>query len=398
MFGRTMKGSRLFLCAALLALGAGIVASPGYSEGGPADTKQEFERITREMKEKKREIKRAKSREHSVLAALETIDRDILAGSAELANQRRRLKEAEDAEREIETSSDRLGRELAGMKRVYAMRLRALYRISRSGVAVIDPSDGMGGVIKQVKYLRSIAERDRTIIRDYGNTLNRLRMQRADLAQKKEEMLRRRQAVEAQKTGLEAKRRQKSSILSAVRQQKGLQEQTLRELEEASASLWAMIGTDERERRSAAARKPPPGPHEEGAAVARGRLPWPAEGPLLTRFGMQRHPQFGTMVFRRGIEIEVREGETVRAVEGGQVAYADWYRGYGKLVILDHGGGFYSLYGNLSKLDLNKGDRVSRGQAIGLAGETGSLKGAKLYFEIRRKGEAEDPLLWLAKK
>src|SRR5512147_901255 len=135
-----MKGPCLLLCAALLALGAVVVASPGFGEDGPADTKQEFERITREMKEKKREIKRAKSREHSVLSTLERIDRDILAGSAELANQRRRLEEAEAAEREIETSSDRLGRELAGLKSAYAMRLRALYRASRSGAAMIDPS------------------------------------------------------------------------------------------------------------------------------------------------------------------------------------------------------------------------------------------------------------------
>jgi septal ring factor EnvC (AmiA/AmiB activator) len=119
---------------------------------------------------------------------------------------------------------------------------------------------------------------------------------------------------------------------------------------------------------------------------------------VLTRFGMQRHPQFKTMVFRRGIEIAVREGEPVRAVSDGQVAYADWYKGYGKLVIIEHGPGFYSLYGNLSRLDLNKGDPVSRGQVLGLAGETGSLKGAKLYFEIRRNGEAQDPLVWLAKR
>lgn len=393
-----MKGSRLFLSAVLLVLATGIAAAPGYGAGEPSETKKEFERVTREMKEKKKEIKRAKSREHSVLSALEKIDRDILAGSAEFADQRRRLKEAEAAEREIEMSSDRLGRELAGRKAVYATRLRALYRMSRSGVALIDPSDGLDGTIKKVKYLRCVAERDRTIIRDYGNALIRMRMQRADLAQKKEEILRRRRAVEAQKTELEAKRRQKSTILASVRQQKGLQEQTLRELEEASASLWDMIKTDERERRSVAAQKPASSPHDEAAAGARGRLPWPVEGPLLTRFGMQRHPQFGTMVFRRGIEIEVREGQPVRAVEGGQVAYADWYRGYGKLVILDHGSGFYTLYGNLSKLDLNKGERVSRGQAIGLAGETGSLKGSKLYFEIRRKGEAEDPLLWLVKR
>jgi murein hydrolase activator len=393
-----MKGPRVFLCIALLALASGVVATPGYGEGGPSESKKEFERIKREMKEKKKELKRAKSREHSVLAALEKIDREILAGSAELADQRKRLAEAEAAERDIETSSDRLVRELAGLKNLYAMRLRALYKMGRSGGGIVDPSDGLGSVVKQVKYLSLVAERDRTIIREYGSTLIRLRMQQEGLAQRKEEILRRRGAVEAKKTELEARKRQKSSILADVRQQKGLHEQTLHELEDASVSLWAMIRTEERERRSVAAQKPAAGLLEEGKAGDNRRLPWPVEGPLLTKFGMQRHPQFGTMVFRRGIEIEAREGQAVRAVEGGQVAYADWYRGYGKLVILDHGNGFYTLYGNLSKLDLKKGDRVSRGQAIGLAGETGSLKGAKLYFEIRRRGEAEDPLLWLAKR
>ena len=113
---------------------------------------------------------------------------------------------------------------------------------------------------------------------------------------------------------------------------------------------------------------------------------------------MQRHPQFGTMVYRRGIEIQAHEGEPVHAVRDGQVAYADWYKGYGKLMILDHGNGFYTLYGNLSRLDLNRGAQAVGGQVIGLAGDTGSLKGSKLYFEIRRNGEAQDPLLWLAKK
>jgi septal ring factor EnvC (AmiA/AmiB activator) len=104
------------------------------------------------------------------------------------------------------------------------------------------------------------------------------------------------------------------------------------------------------------------------------------------------------MVFRRGIEIEAQEGQAVRAVDGGQVAYADWYTGFGKLIILDHGSGFYTLYGNLARLDIGKGAQVSRGQVIGLTGETGSLKGSKLYFEIRRNGEAQDPLVWLAKR
>jgi septal ring factor EnvC (AmiA/AmiB activator) len=169
-------------------------------------------------------------------------------------------------------------------------------------------------------------------------------------------------------------------------------------LEESSASLWAMIKQDEQKKR--AAKAPPPASQQvrKTADHDKSRLPWPLEGPVLTRFGMQRHPQFGTMVYRRGIEIQAQEGESVRAVRDGQVAYADWYKGYGKLMILDHGNGFYTLYGNLSRIDLNRGAQAVRGQVIGLSGDTGSLKGSKLYFEIRRNGEAQDPLLWLAKK
>jgi septal ring factor EnvC (AmiA/AmiB activator) len=136
---------------------------------------------------------------------------------------------------------------------------------------------------------------------------------------------------------------------------------------------------------------------DNASGTGRSRLPWPIEGQVLTRFGLQRHPQFGTTIYRRGIEIQAREGESVKAVRDGQVVFADWYKGHGKLVILDHGNGMYTLYGNLSQLDLKQDSRVSKGQVLGLAGETGSLKGAKLYFEIRQNGEALDPLAWLAK-
>ena len=143
-----------------------------------------------------------------------------------------------------------------------------------------------------------------------------------------------------------------------------------------------------------AARIPAPAAYAEG----RGRLPWPTNGEVVTRFGAQRHPQFGTVVFRRGIEIQARPGEEIRAVDDGVVKFADWYKGYGKLVIIEHPSGFYSLYGHLSRLDMNKENRVQRGQGVGLVGDTGSSRGAKLYFEIRANGEAQDPLLWLAKR
>ena len=395
---RTMNCSRvfLFMLVVLLVLALGGPIALGADK---AAEKKELQRIKREMGEKKKELKRADRKERSILSELERIDQDIQTGRAELTDQQQRLRESEKAFREVDQNNTVLSRELAALRQHYSERLRALYKMSRSGyaIAILSP-DGLDQTMKRIKYLGMIAGQDQAVIRDYGSALRKLAVRQTEIAEKKDELLARQRLVETKKAELEARRRKKAVILAGVRQEKGLYEQSLRELEESSASLWVMIKKDEQEKRSAKSTAPVSRHEHEVADRVGSRLPWPLEGPVLTRFGMQRHPQFGTMVYRRGIEIQAHEGESVRAVRNGQVAYADWYKGYGKLLILDHGNGFYSLYGNLSRLDLSKGEWAAGGQVIGLAGDTGSLKGSKLYFEIRRNGEAQDPLQWLAKK
>ncbi len=385
-------------CTLLLAFFICMSESPVQGAGTSSDSERELRRINQEMHEKKNEIRQTKRKERSVLGDLDKIDRDIQAGSAELASQQRQLRNDETTLQGIEASSSEISRELTELKRLYGQRLRALYKMQRNGAVVTIALENPGIVLKDTKYLGLIADRDRVMMREYGSALDHLASLQKDILEKKEEILGRNRVVESQKAVLETKRHQKAMILANVRQEKGLYEQTLHELEESSASLWAMIKKDEGERRAANGDQSPAQWESKTSGTEKGRLPWPLDGQVITRFGMQRHPLFGTMVFRRGIEIEAREGQAVRAVSDGEVVYADWYKGYGKLIILDHGNGFYTLYGYLSQLDLNKGARVTKGQVIGLAGETGSLRGAKLYFEIRRNGEAEDPLTRLTKK
>jgi len=390
--------SRFLNCALLLVFFICMRESSVHGADASSDSEGELRRIHQEMQAKKKELGQAKRKERSVLLDLDKIDRDIQAGSAELADQQRQLKISQTAFQGIEAKSSELSRELTGLKRLYGQRLRALYKMQRSGAVMTIAVENPGIAVKEAKYLSLIAERDREMMREYGSSLDRLAAYQKEIIEKKEEMLRRNRVIESQKAVLETKRRQKTMILAHVRQEKDLYEETLHELEESSASLWAMIRKDEAERRSANVAQSPTHGESKAPGVEKGRLPWPLEGQVLTRFGLQRHPQFGTMVFRRGIEIEAREGEAVRAVSDGVVVYADWYKGYGKLIILDHGNGFYTLYGNLSQLDPSRGVRVSKGQVIGRAGETGSLRGAKLYFEVRKNGEAEDPLTRLTKR
>jgi len=376
-----------------------LIASAGAVRAGDSEKKeQELERIKNEMQEKKQRLQRADKRERSILSELEKIDREIQAGSAELADQRRKLRESEDALTEIEQSSTVTTQELARLKQFYAARLRALYKMSRTGgyaLAVLS-SDSFTSAYRRVRYLGIIAERDQRMIREYGVALERLASREREVRDRADEILAARKTVEKKRVSLEARRRKKGEILGSVKQEKTVYEATLKDLEESSSNLWAMIRLAEQEKKTA--KKKAPAHDAIRASADRNRFPWPMNGPVLTRFGSQRHPQFGTTIFRRGIDIEARTGDEVRAVHDGQVVYADWYKGYGRLVIVDHGEGLYTLYGHLSQLGVGGGDRVTRGQVVGLAGDTGSLKGAKLYFEVRRNGEAEDPLLWLAKR
>jgi septal ring factor EnvC (AmiA/AmiB activator) len=385
--------SRISLLLALLLC---TQVRPGLALEPTPDGKKELQRLKQEMQEKKKELKRADRKERSILTELDRMDREVQAGKAELAEQHKALREAEASLRHVEQSNGELSRELSGLKQLYGHRLRALYKMSKNGYAAGALAAGPGDAAKRKRYLSIIAERDQALIQDFGKALISLSQQQADMTEKKHHLLERRQSIEAKKNTLVSRKKKKALILASVREQKNVYEHTLRELEESSASLWAMVKRSERERPSEPKQSPPRQPAATG--VDANRLPWPLEGRVLTRFGMQRHPQFRTMVFRRGIEISAREGDAVHAVSDGKVAFADWYKGYGRLMIVEHGPGFYTLYGNLSRLDLNKGDRVAKGQVLGLAGDTGSLKGSKLYFEMRRNGEAQDPLLWLARR
>jgi septal ring factor EnvC (AmiA/AmiB activator) len=112
-------------------------------------------------------------------------------------------------------------------------------------------------------------------------------------------------------------------------------------------------------------------------------------------FGRQVDPEFGTQTLRNGVEIDAPAGAQVVAVADGRVLFAGWFRGYGQMVIVDHGADDLTVLGYLDALSVKKGDMVRAGQEIGTVGETGSLSGAGLYFEIRAGGKPVDPQIWL---
>lgn len=122
-----------------------------------------------------------------------------------------------------------------------------------------------------------------------------------------------------------------------------------------------------------------------------GRLPWPVDGTVITGFGIQVDPKYGTKTKNPGVDISCHTGSPVKAVWQGTVSYADVFMGQGQMVILEHGGRYYTVYGRLSELKVSAGQKIGSGEILGLSSEV-------LHFEIRIGGKAVDPMVWLKRK
>jgi len=142
------------------------------------------------------------------------------------------------------------------------------------------------------------------------------------------------------------------------------------------------------------------GEKRKGAAVSgfelqKGLLEFPVNGDVVGFFGKEIDKDSKTPVYRKGIEILAGMGSAIRAVYGGRVIFADQFKGYGLMMIIDHGGGFYTLYAHASRLMKKMNDEINKGDIIGEIGESGPTGEPVLYFEVRRGGKPENPMNWL---
>ena len=218
-----------------------------------------------------------------------------------------------------------------------------------------------------------------------------------------EELVDLRRAVDTERAQVTAQAERRRALLADAREDRATHERLAGELTEATRRLEALVRSLARRppARRAVTRATPPAP-PRGPAIGlgqeRGQLPWPTDGRVVAGFGKQTHPRFGTETLRSGVDIEAPEGTPIRAVATGSVAYRGWLKGYGNLVVLDHGDGYHTLYAHAAQVLVDEGDQVKGGELIGRVGETGSVEGPRLYFEVRYQGRAEDPQLWLRRR
>jgi murein hydrolase activator len=375
--------------AALCALAFVLAAAPARA----ADPREDELRALRRAIEQHRERVGAFEREErGILEVLEEMDQALEALEQDAARARREAADARAEREKLEAEAVGLEARLGRTQRSLADRAVALYKTGDLGpVAALFAAENLRDALERASLLQRLIDGDRVLLRRFRSQQEALAAARAGAeraAQARDAALAR---LEERSGEMARERTARATALAAVRSDRRRERSALHELEAAARALEETLASFSKDPPSA-----PPAPGAVRFASLRGALDAPVDAPVLERFGRVQD-EFGTATFRKGVEFGASAGDPVKGVADGTVRFAGWFRGYGKIVIVDHGDAYFSVSGHLADIAVSVGDAVRRGDRLGTAGDTGSLAGPRLYFEIRQGGKALDPAEWLAK-
>lgn len=356
------------------------------------EKRKKLENIQKSIKEEKREIKKASTKERDLLEELEAIDallqvrrNEVIKAERELAGLKKRIETVKKRIQELETEKkERKG----GLKK----RLRALYKLGNIGpVNLLFSSASLLELEKRYTFMQSVIEKDALAIEKYLSSIDNLNDSYIAIDSKRSEARAVSLKLAAQKEKVQRQFNKKKKLIASIARSKNLHEKRLAQLKASSVRLESLLA--KLEESFSASRYIPYGGGSFSAL--KGRLDLPFNGEITAFFGKSKDLDFNTDIIRKGIDIAAPWGSEVAAIFDGKVIYAGSFKGYGNIVIIDHGEEYYTLSANLSKILKQKGEELSAGSVVALSGDTGSLTGARLYFEIRHKGKPVDPLDWL---
>ncbi len=316
----------------------------------------------------------------TLLDTLERLSRDSSQRVATLERQRQRLdkqRQTLDAALAVNAQAVKL------QQQALAPRLVMLYRLQkRDALGVLLAADDFSTLIKRQRAVGTLVASEAkaldelaTLARYQGIVARRIER----LERSQETVLR---SLRTEQAVGQARLSRFKDLLASVGAEQNRMSRLIADLETSEKELAAMVGDLA------------PAQHQ-GFRARKGHLPSPTKGLVEVGFGKVVNPRFNTVTVQKGLDLRAAEGTPVRSVSAGTVAWAGWLKGYGNLVIVDHGLGYHSLYAHLASTEVEVGAEVTEGVQLGSVGDTGSLKGAYLYFEIRKQGQAIDPLPWL---
>ncbi len=301
-------------------------------------------------------------------AKLAETEQQVASGKVDAA-----LKREEAAREELIHLVDRL-----------APRLRARYKLSRRGSAnLLLSAKSASDLLRRKRMLDAVLEGDLELLNQAREVVERHEARRREVEEARTAFSAKAAAAKQKREQAKQRKAELSALHDVLLEEKGLREKTLAELRKQQAELTSFVENLK------------PQAPTSAFARAKGKLRYPAKGFIEVAFGRVVNPKFNTVTFQNGIDLRAPAGTPIRSIFSGKVVHAGDFKGYGNLVIVDNGDGYHTLFAHLEAIERQVGDQVEEGDRIGTVGDTGSLKGAYLYFEIREKGKPVDPRQWL---
>lgn len=371
-----------------------VISHALAEEGSPQleKGKKELQDIRTEISEKRKGLAEAGKKEKGILAEIEKIDRGLHALESEERKMDREIISLEKGLREKTSDISALRLETQRKKALLYKRLVFMYKSGEAGyLKLLLSSESLTDSGRKYKYLVSIASNDRELIKEYGRDVANLSIQMEGIRAGKEKLEQVEKELATKRVEIKKERGERDRILASVRKDKHRYKESLKELEANARSLQNLLERLGRQGTKESIKSYPAGGFEH----QKGLLDFPVKGEVTGYFGKELDERHITKVYRKGIDIQAKGGSAVRAVYNGRVIFASQFKGYGLMMVVDHGGGYYTVYAHAAKLFKKVNDEIIKGDIIGEMGDAGQTGEPTLYFEVRRGGKPEDPLNWL---
>ena len=354
------------------------------------DEQAELKALRKKIKKQELAITKAGKSESAALKNLQVIGNQLRLKERELKIYKWNFKNNQKKLLSIEPSLKKMEQKINTHKKVLGYRLRSIYKNgSIFPLKIMFSSNDINALFQNLKYMNLIAQHDAQLLRKYKIQYEKFEKDKRSLYAVRAKLVGLEKNAKSKKDEIVKTKKEKSVLLKKIKQKKYFYKKVRKELVVASSNLNDLI--DKLLVKIVSG---------EGLDISdkKGRLNMPLDGRILNKFGKKRVKEYDSYIVYNGINVKAKKGSKVKAVFDGTVLYTGELEGYGNLVIIGHGKEYHSLYGHLDTIKVSTETVVKTGEVIALSGDSGSLEGETLYFELRKSGKPIKPNPWFAKK
>ena len=352
---------------------------------------EKLSEIKNTIKSKLIKVNKDRKKEKSLQSKIRNIKKSIGSQEKEINKYKKGIASTNKEIKKLSGEIDVMTGKMANRKEVVKEYVKAMHRrqIESDMIMLVSAADYQD-FIKKSRYISLIAGHNSKIINAYKADLDKINTKKMELVDLQTNLKSNKTSASKKKKKLQLEKKKKGQLISKVRSRRMNHEKKIKELELSSKKLQSMVTR-------LRSKKIPDAIIGSGFKSQKGSLPWPVNGKVINPFG-QYKDKYDVRVNKNGIDIRVLQGENPRAIAGGRVVFKGTFEGYGNLLIIDHGNGFHSLYGNLSESSIQESSLLVEGMDVGSIRASNKNSTPLLYFEIRHKGRPVDPMKWLQRR